>query len=233
MLFFECTECVKNFEKEVGLLTIGTNSRQQVLWLWKLHNSVNARLAGDQTEDPKHPKIQFPAASDCKNCHNGQDWDEDFVYQFLQKHYAGEDIQVDKRPNTENNVAEALDEPTEIETPVTVDKNNEKEEEEVIESPSPEKDTPEWIKKGVDEFEANHDHSEENKKEPKLDPPLDPNAALQKANWENLANKRIEMLKRGDRQHDKHEHVSDYTEQLEMLGFDEDEIHDKLRKVSF
>jgi len=234
MLFFECTECVKNFENEIKDLKIGTSSKQQVLWLWKLHNSVNARLAGDQTEDPAHPKIQFPSASDCKYCHNGDDWDKNFVYQFLQKHYAGEDIEVKEpvRPEKEEPVEENEEKLEEIEAPVTVDEENEKEEE-VIDSPSPEKDTPDWIKKGVEEFEADHDHSEEKDEKVELDPPLDPNTALQKANWENLANKRIEMLKRGDRQHDKHEHISDYTEQLEMLGFDEDEIHEKLRQGDF
>ena len=31
-----------------------------VLWLWKVHNFVNKRLSGSPSDDPKHPKQQFP-----------------------------------------------------------------------------------------------------------------------------------------------------------------------------
>lgn len=42
---------------------------EAVLWLWAAHNQVNRRLAGDSTEDPEFPKIQFPNSDSCPLCH--------------------------------------------------------------------------------------------------------------------------------------------------------------------
>jgi thiol oxidase len=40
-----------------------------VVYLWKAHNIVNARLHGDEaTEDPQFPKEQFPPAFLCPDC---------------------------------------------------------------------------------------------------------------------------------------------------------------------
>lgn len=41
----------------------------EVLWFWELHNDVNARLAGDITEDPEFPKRQVPIYEDCPQCY--------------------------------------------------------------------------------------------------------------------------------------------------------------------
>ena len=38
------------------------------LYLWRAHNMVNRRLAGDTTDDPAFPKRQFPMNFLCKNC---------------------------------------------------------------------------------------------------------------------------------------------------------------------
>ncbi|CAH8474051.1 unnamed protein product [Heterobilharzia americana] len=43
-------------------------SRDSVLWLSIIHNRVNKRLAGQLSEDPTAPKIQFPPVSLCPNC---------------------------------------------------------------------------------------------------------------------------------------------------------------------
>ena len=41
---------------------------------------VNKRLAGDKTEDPNFPKIQFPSASACPRCMTPKGlWHEDTV----------------------------------------------------------------------------------------------------------------------------------------------------------
>ena len=41
---------------------------------------VNKRLAGDKTEDPNFPKIQFPTAAACPHCMTPKAlWDEDTV----------------------------------------------------------------------------------------------------------------------------------------------------------
>lgn len=43
-------------------------ARDVVLWLWKIHNRANVHLHGDATEDPRHPKIQFPSYEACPAC---------------------------------------------------------------------------------------------------------------------------------------------------------------------
>uniref|UniRef100_A0A915EBI0 Sulfhydryl oxidase n=1 Tax=Ditylenchus dipsaci TaxID=166011 RepID=A0A915EBI0_9BILA len=40
-----------------------TKPEDVVLWLWRAHNNVNKRLAGETSEDPKFPKQQFPRPS--------------------------------------------------------------------------------------------------------------------------------------------------------------------------
>lgn len=47
-----------------------TDHDEAILWLWAAHNEVNARLAGDITEDPQFPKVQFPTADSCPKCHS-------------------------------------------------------------------------------------------------------------------------------------------------------------------
>ena len=53
-----------------GLTAATVDSPQAaVLWLWQAHNKANARLSGDPTEDPRHPKVQFPGAELCPKCY--------------------------------------------------------------------------------------------------------------------------------------------------------------------
>ena len=65
-----------------------------VLWLWMSHNEVNQRLAGDETEDPEFPKIQFPAKVSCADCYREPitsisndeiHWDKQKILEFLKR----------------------------------------------------------------------------------------------------------------------------------------------------
>ncbi len=62
---------------------------------------VNHRLHGDPTEDPGHPKVQFPSYTACPGCYltppqgrydNYSQWNQTHVTQYLQRFY-GEVIQ--------------------------------------------------------------------------------------------------------------------------------------------
>ncbi|XP_061399763.1 sulfhydryl oxidase 2 [Musca vetustissima] len=95
--FFGCTECSEHFQEMAKRRHIFNNPTKDdaVLWLWAAHNEVNQHLAGDDTEDPKFPKIQFPTASSCPQCHKSKasaassssatahDWDNEHVLKFL------------------------------------------------------------------------------------------------------------------------------------------------------
>jgi len=88
--FFTCQQCREHFTKmavEVDAMN-DKSDKAAVIWLWSAHNRVNKRLAGDTTEDPLFPKIQFPSVKACPDCKtpNGI-WDEDKVYGFLQSAY--------------------------------------------------------------------------------------------------------------------------------------------------
>lgn len=68
--FFGCQDCVQHFLKmseRRRLFAVNTQD-EEVLWLWQAHNEVNYRLAGDSTEDPKFPKLQFPSSDLCAEC---------------------------------------------------------------------------------------------------------------------------------------------------------------------
>lgn len=68
--FFSCTHCSQHFQEMYAedAESYVTNISDLILWFWKSHNKVNRRLAGDATEDPEHPKIQFPPKSLCPKC---------------------------------------------------------------------------------------------------------------------------------------------------------------------
>lgn len=50
LTFFGCRECAEHFEEmaKESMDSVKT-SDQAILWLWKKHNLVNSRLAGEQT----------------------------------------------------------------------------------------------------------------------------------------------------------------------------------------
>ena len=65
--FFGCRNCAQHFARLAADIDGDTES-DGVLWLWSTHNDVNHRLHGDATEDPRHPKIQFPSPKVCTEC---------------------------------------------------------------------------------------------------------------------------------------------------------------------
>ncbi|CAH1987738.1 unnamed protein product [Acanthoscelides obtectus] len=90
--FFGCSECSKHFQQMAKRRNLwGVSSwDESVLWLWMAHNEVNKRLAGDETEDPEFPKVQFPTKERCPRCHNSDDsWNLPEVQQYLRHMYAG------------------------------------------------------------------------------------------------------------------------------------------------
>ncbi|XP_054720800.1 sulfhydryl oxidase 1-like [Uloborus diversus] len=98
--FFTCEDCSKHFqEMAANSEKVVKNPRDAVLWLWEAHNRVNKRLAGDLTEDPSHPKVQFPTPEMCPKCRIEDSefmekiqWDEGSVLRFLQHFYNREKI---------------------------------------------------------------------------------------------------------------------------------------------
>ncbi|XP_063699023.1 sulfhydryl oxidase 1 [Culicoides brevitarsis] len=95
--FFGCTECAKHFQEMATRNHIWSVASKDdaVLWLWSAHNEVNKRLAGDETEDPEFPKLQFP--SNCDACRREQSnvhghkiigeiqWDRSEVLKYLKE----------------------------------------------------------------------------------------------------------------------------------------------------
>ncbi|XP_039763623.1 sulfhydryl oxidase 2-like isoform X1 [Pararge aegeria] len=93
--FFGCTECAEHFQAmslRNRILDVKDNNKA-VLWLWISHNEVNLRLTGDVTEDPKHPKIQFPSVTECPECRQDRGaWNLPVVYDYLQRIYGANNI---------------------------------------------------------------------------------------------------------------------------------------------
>ncbi|XP_045509525.1 sulfhydryl oxidase 1-like isoform X2 [Colias croceus] len=98
--FFGCTDCSQHFQSMAArnrIFDVKENDKA-VLWLWISHNEVNLRLAGDVTEDPEHPKIQFPSAIKCPECRQARGaWNLPNVYQYLQRMYGADNIQDARR----------------------------------------------------------------------------------------------------------------------------------------
>jgi len=96
--FFGCEECRRNFLRGAAHMDdVVLSDRDAILFLWRSHNKANYWLHGDVTEDPNHPKVQFPDVSQCPTCHttlgNGSVvWNEDAVLQFLQRMYSGPSV---------------------------------------------------------------------------------------------------------------------------------------------
>jgi len=111
--FFGCVYCRNHFEKMAKTIRKEVQSHDDsILWLWKSHNMVNARLQKDASTDPVHPKIQFPPQSMCKECRSPSDdkqgmlvlepgynvektsWNKRVVLEFLKEHYSPDNIRV-------------------------------------------------------------------------------------------------------------------------------------------
>ncbi|XP_046976715.1 sulfhydryl oxidase 1 isoform X2 [Vanessa cardui] len=94
--FFGCTDCAEHFQAMAArnrIFDVKENDKA-ILWLWISHNEVNLRLAGDVTEDPEHPKIQFPSVTQCPECRLPRGaWHLPAVYEYLQRVYSTIKIQ--------------------------------------------------------------------------------------------------------------------------------------------
>ena len=88
-----------------------TSHDEAILWLWKGHNKVNARLRKDASTDPGHPKIQFPPPVMCEECRSSTNtdntidtnpgfdvektsWNKLVVLEFLKGHFGPDNIRV-------------------------------------------------------------------------------------------------------------------------------------------
>lgn len=99
--FFSCRHCADHFATVSANITrLVKSERDAVLWLWHTHNDVNARLAGDVTEDPQHPKMQFPPSGACPACWTMPTrgpWNELEVLYYLQSVYGREHVIMDSK----------------------------------------------------------------------------------------------------------------------------------------
>ena len=97
--FLGCRECADNFGRGASHLLGGRRSARflserdgAVMWLWRAHNRANHHLRDDITEDPTHPKVQFPIPASCPACHHGSSWNESAVLQYLIGYYGAANV---------------------------------------------------------------------------------------------------------------------------------------------
>uniref|UniRef100_A0A1I7VXS8 Sulfhydryl oxidase n=1 Tax=Loa loa TaxID=7209 RepID=A0A1I7VXS8_LOALO len=90
--FFGCQHCREHF---LRMTTQTFRIESQVrkpedvfMYLWQAHNIVNARLRGQNTEDPEFPKRQFPPDFLCDTCRYEGYFDNDQVKDFLLIYYS-------------------------------------------------------------------------------------------------------------------------------------------------
>ena len=89
--FFGCADCAQHFLEMVKKKDMRSvkSLESAVIWLWMAHNAANKRLAGDETEDPQAPKIQFPSAANCPHCRNPDGtWNLPYVLGYLKHMYS-------------------------------------------------------------------------------------------------------------------------------------------------
>ncbi|XP_032671130.1 sulfhydryl oxidase 1-like [Odontomachus brunneus] len=104
-IFFGCADCATHFVEMAarnGIFDVRSKD-ESVLWLWRAHNEVNARLSGDNTEDPEHKKIQYPSIEHCVSCKfaNGS-WNEEEVLRYLKRKYSYSGIKYDGIDNSDS-----------------------------------------------------------------------------------------------------------------------------------
>lgn len=92
--FFGCRYCANHFVNgSSNVRSEVTSHLSAVFWLWRFHNVVNQRLSEDVSEDPQHPKVQFPTKEQCLQCFSiSKDsdtltWQENDVLKYLQSMY--------------------------------------------------------------------------------------------------------------------------------------------------
>merc|ERR1712080_557990 len=123
--FFSCRDCALHFSNHVSSLGfLPTTADQSILWLWTIHNKANSALSGDPTEDPAHPKIQWPSPSNCPACRqfrdrwtpltriNGEMWSQGDVIDYIKSVYSEDNLidNIDEEKSSEEVIEEALEE---------------------------------------------------------------------------------------------------------------------------
>ncbi|KAK7145726.1 hypothetical protein R3I93_013459 [Phoxinus phoxinus] len=99
--FFGCRPCAEHFESmALESMDHVTSLSAAVLWLWSRHNRVNNRLAGELSEDPDFPKIQWPSPELCPSCHGVKrtgehHWNQEQVLTFLRNYFSSDHILMD------------------------------------------------------------------------------------------------------------------------------------------
>lgn len=88
--FFSCKYCSRHFqamyaEDAESSINVADDG---ILWLWRGHNKVNKRLKGDASEDPLHPKQQFPPKKSCPACWNESEMNVKEVLTYMKNIYA-------------------------------------------------------------------------------------------------------------------------------------------------
>merc|ERR1739842_83825 len=104
-LLFSCRDCARHFQDHVNKAVYRPDSPDNsLLWLWAIHNVANTNLAGDPTEDPLAPKVQWPAHENCPRCRmsnsiwnalqviNGELWNEIEVLKYIKSVYHPDNI---------------------------------------------------------------------------------------------------------------------------------------------
>ena len=103
--YFGCTDCSEHFQNMSRRRNISKVSKgdESILWLWRAHNEVNERLAGDKAEDPQYPKIQYPSKKQCAQCReeNGE-WKESEVLKYLKRKYSETKEHRDRQTSVSN-----------------------------------------------------------------------------------------------------------------------------------
>jgi len=96
-LFFGCDTCRAHFlalvEKDGAALRAPSATRRELaLWLWRAHNSVNARLALETESARARGKAHRPTRAECPRCRDAQGgWSEPAVLGWLAMRYCAPD----------------------------------------------------------------------------------------------------------------------------------------------
>jgi len=96
--FFTCEICRTHFLEMAAEAAFreAESPREAVLWLWRAHNVVNARLRQEEAEgaeaagapNPNPLKVQFPTRDQCPECFSlSGEHVESAVFSFLQQFY--------------------------------------------------------------------------------------------------------------------------------------------------
>jgi len=114
--FFGCRHCRDHFlEMSKNIETDVVNHEDSILWLWRGHNKVNARLKNDLSSDPLFPKYQFPPDYMCSECRKSTTfdntietnpgfgvgpvkWNRRVVLQFFKEHFGPDNIRIKDSP---------------------------------------------------------------------------------------------------------------------------------------